>query len=201
MQFTCSCCLKVSPILTPPRVRLRSKSAHIPLLQISTVKEPLEGGVLTLPQLPVSSVKTSRSEGHSLTWHSCATLSPQVARLHPGRMASSPVLTPRLPSRCHWFTKARNKLHQSDPISSAVSLHWCLKHLLLSKSDQQKQMAVPISSHESLGSLSWAGFCAETWGIDYEREKGRERDVVLTVAESRRWSLHICLLFNDFNFL
>ena len=92
-------------------------------------------------------------------------------------------------------------LHQSDPIASAVSLHWCLKHLLLSKSDQQKQMAVPISSHESLGSLSWAGFFAETWGIDYEREKGRERDVVLTVAESRRWSLYICLLFNDVNFL
>ena len=60
-------------------------------------------------------------------------------------------------------------------------------------------MSKLIPSHKSLGSPSRAGFCTEVWGIDYERE--RERDsAVLTVAESKRRSLYICLLFHDFHF-
>lgn len=101
---------KLHPFWDSPRVvMLRQKSVHVPLLQMSTVKEPLEGGALTLPQLPVCSY----SEGH------------------PGRMASCPVLTPRFPSRSSWLAKACNILHQSDPFSSAVSLHCCLKYFLL----------------------------------------------------------------------
>ena len=158
---------KPLPFWDSPRVvMLRQKSVHIPLLQMSTVKEPLEGGILTLPQLPMRA--TLGEWPHAQCWHpdfqAGAAGSPRLATSFI-KVIPSLLLSPSLLPKIHFIYSQ----------SQTNSNRWPC----------QSQATYPSGAQAGLSSV-------QTRGISSEREGCSK---VLTLDESGRQSLYIYSLF------